>query len=324
MRKIAVVLLVLLSVVSSSWGGEDRPIDVEDVAVTPDVVYGRKYGTALTLDVYQPRERNGGAVLFMNSGGFVSGKIQQYAVVKPLEKYRFLEPDKLVLVPEGTPWEGLKQFSIESLLAAGFTVFDVRHECSADAKLDEIVGEIRRAVRFVRCYADHFGVDPERIGLWGASSGGYLAIFVGVTAHEGDPESNDPVEQSSSRVQAVAAYYPAGFDWVSDSKRFPNVFESLTALHVDSVALDTLSVKHHISSDDPPTFIIYGEEDYPFITEPSEAIHAELKKVGVETALISIPGTGHEFSGQDGYHAQHGDRANAEMAAWFVGHLGRR
>ena len=142
MHKMAAVFLGLLFVAGSLQGGEDTPIDIGDIAVTPDVVYGRKYGMALTLDVYQPRERNGGAVLFMNSGGFVSGKIQQYAVVKPLEEYRFLEPDELVLVPEGTPWEGLKQFSIESLLAAGFTVFDVRHECSADAKLDEVMAAL--------------------------------------------------------------------------------------------------------------------------------------------------------------------------------------
>ena len=48
------------------------------------------------------------------------------------------------------------------------------------------------------------------------------------------------------------------------------------------------------------------------------------RKCGMALTLISIPGTGHEFSGQDGYHAQHGERANIEMAAWFVGHLGRK
>jgi dipeptidyl aminopeptidase/acylaminoacyl peptidase len=260
----------------------------------------------------------------MNSGGFVSGKIQQYGIVKPFAEYRFLEPDELVIVPEGFSWDGLKQFSFQSLLAAGFTVFDVRHECSTDTKLDEIVGDIRRAVRFVKYHADDFRIDPDRIGLWGASSGGYLAVFVGVTAQDGDAGSEDPVERSDTRVQAIAAYYPAGFDWVPDSKRFPDVFETLSALHMDSVALDTLSVKNHISKDDPPVFVIYGEEDFPFITEPSEAVCAELTKVGVETALIRIPGTGHEFSGQEGYHAQHGERANTEMVAWFAKHLGRK
>src|SRR5438093_9945958 len=37
-----------------------------------DVVYGRKFGTALTLDVFQPEKANGCGILFMVSGGFFS------------------------------------------------------------------------------------------------------------------------------------------------------------------------------------------------------------------------------------------------------------
>ena len=37
------------------------------VTITPDVVYGHKYGMALTMDVFQPKEGNGIGVLFMIS-----------------------------------------------------------------------------------------------------------------------------------------------------------------------------------------------------------------------------------------------------------------
>ncbi|HAL72216.1 MAG TPA: alpha/beta hydrolase, partial [Verrucomicrobiales bacterium] len=40
---------------------------------TGDVVYGRKFGFALTLDVYQPEKPNGCAIIYMVSGGWVSG-----------------------------------------------------------------------------------------------------------------------------------------------------------------------------------------------------------------------------------------------------------
>src|SRR5439155_23967560 len=43
-----------------------------DYTRTEDVVYGRKFGTALTLDVIQPKKANGFAILFMVSGGFFS------------------------------------------------------------------------------------------------------------------------------------------------------------------------------------------------------------------------------------------------------------
>ncbi len=38
--------------------------------ITTDVVYGHKVGLAMTFDVYQPQERNGAAVIFINSGGW--------------------------------------------------------------------------------------------------------------------------------------------------------------------------------------------------------------------------------------------------------------
>jgi acetyl esterase/lipase len=66
-------MLLVLSVVSfladSAWlaaaevGGYKR---------TEDVTYARKFGTALTFDVFEPEKKNGAAVFFMVSGGFVS------------------------------------------------------------------------------------------------------------------------------------------------------------------------------------------------------------------------------------------------------------
>src|SRR5262245_55570964 len=38
-----------------------------------DVVYGRKYGTALTMDVFTPKKPNGLGVIFVVSGGWFSG-----------------------------------------------------------------------------------------------------------------------------------------------------------------------------------------------------------------------------------------------------------
>ena len=41
----------------------------DDVRITPDVVYGHKFGMALTFDVFRPAENgNGAGVLFMVSG----------------------------------------------------------------------------------------------------------------------------------------------------------------------------------------------------------------------------------------------------------------
>jgi hypothetical protein len=37
---------------------------------------------------------------------------------------------------------------------------------------------------------------------------------------------------------------------------------------------------------------------------------------------VTLPGTGHEFSGPDGYNAEYGERAMSETVAWFEKRLG--
>ena len=69
----------------------------------------------------------------------------------------------------------------------------------------EIVADIHRAVRYVRQNAADWGVDPQRLGISGASAGGNLSLVVatGMLAAAPDPESDDPVEHESSAIQAV-------------------------------------------------------------------------------------------------------------------------
>ena len=74
--------------------------------------------------------------------------------------------------------------------------------------MSAIVADVRRAVRFIRQHAGEYGVDPNRIGVFGGSAGGQLALLLGTTADSGDPSASDAVLRESSRVAAVVAYFP--------------------------------------------------------------------------------------------------------------------
>ncbi len=68
--KTSLLLCLLLAALSACpVGGAEPPTFTRQ----EDVVYGRKYGMALTLDVFTPRRNaNGAAVVFAVSGGFFS------------------------------------------------------------------------------------------------------------------------------------------------------------------------------------------------------------------------------------------------------------
>ena len=66
MKKVLYTCLALLTL-STAWAQTNL-----DFKRTEDVIYGRKFGTALPLDVFQPQPANGIGLAFMVSGGWFS------------------------------------------------------------------------------------------------------------------------------------------------------------------------------------------------------------------------------------------------------------
>src|SRR5437016_5258080 len=114
-----------------------------------DVIYGRKFGTALTMDVVKPEKQSGIGVVVMVSGGFTS----DHAATDGM----FSGP------------------SFKALLDRRQALFLVVHGSQPRYIVAEINQDIHRSIRFIRSNANEYGVDANRLGVTGASSGGYLS-----------------------------------------------------------------------------------------------------------------------------------------------------
>ena len=74
-RYLLIAVVLFVSLVSCTAPppeetAQDPNVTPEGVHITPDVVYGHKFGMALTFDMYQPKNQNGAGVIFLNSGGW--------------------------------------------------------------------------------------------------------------------------------------------------------------------------------------------------------------------------------------------------------------
>jgi len=69
--------------------------------------------------------------------------------------------------------------------------------------------ECKCAVRYLRKNADKFGIDPERIGIWGESCGGQIAGLMSVSEGIPDFEDKGGCEGVSSEIQAAVSWYGA-------------------------------------------------------------------------------------------------------------------
>jgi acetyl esterase/lipase len=72
------------------------------------------------------------------------------------------------------------------------------------------MSDSRRAVQFIRHHAADFNIDPDRIGLAGGSAGAGTAMWIGLADESCDTANADPVLQTSTRVQAIAALETQG------------------------------------------------------------------------------------------------------------------
>jgi acetyl esterase/lipase len=281
--RLSITLALILTVCASA-----QVLAQAQTEIVPDVVYGHKDGLAMTFDVIRPKANaNGAAVIFMVSGGWVSNY--------------------------NPPQQTATRF--KDLLDKGFTLIAVRHGSSPKYLIPEIVSDVRRAVRFIRHNAKQWGVDPNRLGVFGGSAGGHLALVLGTASDNGDPNAKEDFMKESARVASVVAYFPPvdlrPLARGLNPQPTGGTLDRFPALNFEKEKAPDYSPIVHVSPDDPPTLLIHGDKDKLVPVNNSKVIHEAFQKNNVKTQLIIIEGAEHGFRGEDA------KRAGAAMASWF-------
>lgn len=59
---------------------------------------------------------------------------------------------------------------------AGFVVASIQYRTVMDgANYRDGIADVKSAIRYLRAHADDYGIDPDKVAVWGESAGGYLA-----------------------------------------------------------------------------------------------------------------------------------------------------
>lgn len=307
-----VAVLVVPALAGLSAQQPPPPAGVHHAAiVTTDVVYGHKAGMTLTFDVYRPRAPNGAAVISVLSAGWRSGwdSLQQFQE-QPDGSARMMTAAAIAAAPGVLP-----SHSYVGLLDKGFTVFAVRHGSSPTFGMPDIVSDMRRAVRVIKRRAPVYGVDPDRIGLWGGSAGGHLSLLLGTSAEMANANAKDDVEQGPAKFAAIVAYAPPTdlvTQWAHWTQNGPQQF---AAVNMSDTDRRTYSPLTYVSADDPPTLIVHGDRDATVPFTQGRSMSEALAGAGVPSRLLTVENAGHGFFGDDAR------KVNAAMVAWFEQYL---
>jgi acetyl esterase/lipase len=300
LRFLPVLLLLLASTAAHAQPSFTR---------TRDVIYGRKYGLALTLDVFAPKKANGLGVISVVSGGWFS-------------RPQMIAPT-----------------FYQELLDRGYTVFAVVHGSQPKFTVPEIAEDMHRAVRYIRHHAKTYRIDPDRIGIMGMSAGGHLSLLMGTSGGPGNPKANDPIDRASSAVQAVGCFFPPtdflnwgrkGNELIDRALQPPftaavdyHEFDRKRALFVPIKDKDKLrdiaraiSPITHVAKTSAPALLIHGDKDKLVPLQQSEVFVAKMKEAGVPARLVVRKDAGHGWATILGDMELIGD--------WFDEHLAKK
>jgi acetyl esterase/lipase len=242
--------------------------------------------------------------------------------------------------PEGVPASGLalvflhggawwildKDFGTRPLFrhlaAQGHVIMDVAYRLCPEVDIHGMVGDVKRAVAWMKENAGQYAVNPDRVVLGGGSAGGHLALLAAYTPEEAAFNPSD-VQGRDLSVRAVVSLYgptdlhacylhfdqtrvaglpkiQVGLPGAAEMKKTmtdAGRLDTLLGGHLHEVpeAYEMASPVMHVRKGCPPTLLIQGEGDVIQPAAATRVLCLKLKAAGTPAVNIIYPLTNHAF-----------------------------
>lgn len=217
-----------------------------------------EYIEGLYIDIFYPRSRKRGTVLFAHGGGWISGYRRQ---------------------PNNLSW-------YKFLVSKGFVVAAVDYSRGYKGGIEKLIEELSHALIFLNKNAVQLGLPNEKISLMGLSAGGHLALLTAakmytlvknVVAYYAPCDLLD-VWESPSLFARIAL--------ITTLKRLPTRSKEVYA------KFSPINVAH---ASMPPVLLVHGKRDSIVPYESSVKMFRKLKKLGCRVKLLTHPQANHGF-----------------------------
>lgn len=273
------ILLLVLSVALAPVALVAQDTSTSPYEQVRDVVYGEVHGTGLLMDIFKPREKgNGLGIIDVVSGAYHSdrGKIRDHNTAQ--------------------------LYSI--LCSHGYTVYAVRPGSRTRYTCLEMDENVKTGIRYVKGHASEFKIDPERLGLTGASAGGHLATLAAITPQEGQADAKDPLLRQSTVIKAAAVFFPPTdfLDWDGRPANFEILGDLLflggarghSEEEIKTRARE-ISPARLVKAPTVPFLFFHGDADPMVPLQQSQKMVEALHAAGGSAQLIVKKGGGHPW-----------------------------
>ncbi len=234
----------------------------------------------------------------------------------------------IVVWVHGGGWVGGSKENPPALgfLRSGYAVASINYRFSQHAVYPAQIEDCKAAIRWLRANAAKHRINPDKIGVWGASAGGHLVALLGTTGDVKEFDKGEHLDRSS-RVQAVCDVFgPTDFLKYYDYANAKLVANAVLPDDAGSLLVRLVGGKlsekkdvvakanpiTYITKGDAPFLIMHGDKDPLVPLHQSEILEQALKKADVPVTLYVEKGSGHGLRGPD---------VSKMIAAFFEKHL---
>lgn len=268
-------------------------------------------------------------------GGIVARprvEFANYVGFRPLQLDLYLHEDRsrskprpLILWVHGGGWSrgdarGSGAFAdfpavLAMVAARGYVVASVDYRLSGEARFPAQIQDVKAAIRYLRDKAGDYGIDPDRVVLWGGSAGGHLA---GLAATTCGVAAFDPPASTGrmGRAAAQAAKPLAVSDCVQGAALWYGIYDLAALGEQGGSALGNIapllgcepaacadkaeaaSPVRHVGPQTPPMLLIHGTADEEVAFHQTEEMATALKTAGRPVETLLIPEMGHGLIGK--------------------------
>jgi acetyl esterase/lipase len=185
--------------------------------------------------------------------------------------------------------------------ARGYVIAVVEHRPASLAPFPAQAADAVTATRWLTEHADEYQIDPDRVALWGDSSGGHTTLMVAVA---GTDPSIAGAAEAPDFMCFVDFYGPTALDRMNDE---PASGDHLAAHSPEGILLGGRDLREvpdlvrradpasWVSADRPlrPIFIAHGSKDRVVPFQQSVLVYQALRAAGQPVQLVQIRGAGH-------------------------------
>ncbi len=273
--------MFLLFAAAGCGGGRKAPEQnagngLKSIRVTDNVPYREGGSSSWVLDLAEPEnfgEEIRPVIVLIHGGGWRAGSKQERVFRSMLLHYANL----------------------------GYVTVSLDYRLDGEAPFPACISDVKCAVRWIKAHAAELRIDPERIGAYGHSAGGHLAVMLAVSSDNEALEGDGPWQEYSSAI--ACAVGGAASTQRHPPKRFwEPQYEACWPIH-------------YLSADRPPLLFLQGEADQTVDPAIVKDYVDKMKAVGADVEYIGVPGLGHDVSytlaleitqpAMDGFFAKH-------------------